>query len=47
MTLNAEAKKVRAEYYKEWRKKNPDKVRANQDRYWQRKAEQQKKAEQG
>ena len=27
----------RRNYMKEWRKKNPDKVRANQRRYWERK----------
>jgi hypothetical protein len=26
-------------YAKEWRAKNPDKVKANTERYWRRKAE--------
>lgn len=33
-----EARKARNAYYREWRKKNPDKVRATQMRYWEKKA---------
>ena len=29
---------ARRRYYREWRKKNPDKVRANNKRYWAKKA---------
>lgn len=29
----------RAEYYRVWRKKNPDKVRLYNKRYWERRAE--------
>lgn len=29
---------ARREYYREWRKKNPDKVKAIQERYWMKKA---------
>lgn len=31
-----EWKKSRREYMREWRKKNPDRVRRNNERYWQR-----------
>lgn len=40
--MEIDIEKVRAaqrEYYREWRAKNPDKVRAKNLRYWQRKAE--------
>lgn len=40
------AKQARREYYREWRRKNPDKVKATQQRYWLRKAEQIQRAEQ-
>lgn len=36
--MTDEAKKMRREYAREWRKKNPDKVRATLARYWERKA---------
>jgi len=32
-------KAYRAEYYRAWRKKNPDKVRDINARYWERRAE--------
>ena len=38
MCMTQEAKKARAAYAREWRRKNPDKQRANQQRYWERKA---------
>ena len=31
-------KQARRDYYKEWRRKNPDKVRASNERYWRKKA---------
>ena len=34
----AEIRKVNREYKKEWRKKNPDKVKAANERYWLKKA---------
>jgi hypothetical protein len=34
-----EAKALRAAYYRDWRKKNPDKVREINARYWERRAE--------
>lgn len=33
-----DAKTARREYYREWRKKNPEKVRAINERYWAKKA---------
>lgn len=35
--LSAEAVEARRAYYKEWRRKNPEKVRANNNRYWEKK----------
>ena len=32
-------KALRAEYYRDWRKKNPEKVREINSRYWKRRAE--------
>lgn len=43
--LSDEAKKARSEYAREWRRKNPDRVRANNQRYWQKKAAQRKEAD--
>ena len=31
--------KARREYQKQWRKKNPDKVKATQERFYQKKAQ--------
>lgn len=40
MTATQDAiRKAQAEYRREWRKKNPDKVKAAQDRYWTKKAQ--------
>ena len=39
------AKEARRAYQREWRRKNKDKVRANNLRYWERKA--QKDAQEG
>lgn len=38
--MTEEAKAARRAYKREWARRNPDKVKAIQDRYWQRKAEQ-------
>lgn len=38
ITPDEAANAARREYQREWRKKNPDKVRATQQRYWTRKA---------
>lgn len=37
--LSDEARKEKNRYAREWRKKNPDKVKATQERYWERKAQ--------
>jgi hypothetical protein len=34
----AEIRRANREYKKEWRKKNPDKVKASNERYWLKKA---------
>lgn len=34
---NKDARKLRNEYYRDWRKKNPEKVAAANRRYWERK----------
>lgn len=38
MTLSEEAKKAKREYQKQWREKNKDKVKSQQERYWEKKA---------
>ncbi|AGF59446.1 hypothetical protein B0P06_002215 [Clostridium saccharoperbutylacetonicum] len=38
--MNEKAKEQRNAYMKEWRKKNKEKVKAAQDRYWNKKAKQ-------
>jgi hypothetical protein len=35
-----QAKEARRRYYQEYRKRNPDRIKAAQDRYWLRKAQQ-------
>ena len=41
--LKEQAAKERREYFRQWRAKNPNKVRENNRRYWERRAA--KKAE--
>ena len=36
--LSEDAKEERRRYKREWNRKNPDKVKAAQKRYWERKA---------
>ncbi len=38
MNLEEIAREERRQYFKRWRKKNPDKVRENNRRYWKRRA---------
>lgn len=45
--LTEQAAKDRREYYRQWRAKNKDKVRENNRRYWERRAEKKAQAEQG
>ena len=41
------AKKIRREYQREWRKKNPDKVKEYNQRYWRRRALRELKEDKG
>lgn len=43
--LSAKALELRRAYQREWRLKNKDKVRANNRRYWERKAQKAVQAE--
>ena len=36
--LSEAAKEARRAYAREWRRRNPDKIRAARDRYWEKKA---------
>ncbi|WP_291650133.1 hypothetical protein [Clostridium sp.] len=36
--MEASAKLARREYMRQWRARNKDKVKANQERYWENKA---------
>ena len=38
-TMTDEARAKRAAYMRQWRKRNPDKVRESNRRYWERKAD--------
>ena len=38
ISMTEQAKAARREYKKQWAKNNPEKVKAQQDRYWTRKA---------
>ena len=44
-TMDINALAAKRAYMKEWRKNNPDKVKANQERYWKKKAIQMMEAE--
>ena len=37
--LTKEAKELKREYHRMWRKNNKDKVKKNNENYWKRKAE--------
>lgn len=43
--MDDRAKEARREYLREWRKKNPDKVKRTLERYWLKKAEEIRKAQ--
>lgn len=43
--MNEKAKELRRLYKREWNRKNPDKVKAAQAAYWERKAAAAEKAE--
>lgn len=40
MSMTEAAKEARRAYKREWNRRNPEKVRAAQERYWMRKAQQ-------
>ncbi len=39
-TISDQARAKRAEYYRDWRKRNPGKASEYQKRYWERKSQQ-------
>ncbi len=43
--MDDRAKEARREYLREWRRKNPDKVKRTMERYWLKKAEEIRKAQ--
>lgn len=43
--MTDKAKEARRAYKRKWAKENPDKIRAQQERYWNKKAEQAEQAE--
>ena len=40
MSMSEAAREARRAYKREWNRRNPDKVKAAQERYWNRKAQQ-------
>lgn len=46
MTLEERAREERREYFRQWRAKNPDKVKENNRRYWEKRAAKKDQAEQ-
>lgn len=44
--MTEQAKQAKREYQREWAKKNPDKVKAAQDRFWSKKAQEATQAQQ-
>lgn len=44
-TLEERAREERREYFRQWRAKNPDKVRENNRRYWEKRAAKKAEAE--
>lgn len=42
--MSYKANRSRAAYYREWRKKNPDKVRKYQETYWEKKYQEKRAA---
>ena len=45
-TMSENAAQARRDYYKEWRRKNPDKVSAYMKRYWEKKFQEKRSQEQ-
>lgn len=44
-SISKEAKQTRAEYYREWRKKNPGKTKEYAERYWDKKQKKEQQKE--
>lgn len=44
-TMEQKARELQREYQRQWRKKNPDKVREKNRRYWEKKAREQAEGE--
>ena len=42
--LTEAVREAKRQYMREWRKKNPERVKANNRRYWERKAQQMQKS---
>ena len=47
MTVTEKARLARNAYYREWRRKNPERNKAIQERYWVRKVERMKESSGG
>lgn len=45
MALEERAREERREYFRQWRAKNPDKIRENNRRYWEKRAAKKAQAE--
>ena len=45
--MNGKAKKARREYLKQWRQKNPERIRKYTETYWTKKAEEMEKQGEG
>ena len=43
--ISQEAKEARNAYYREWRKKNPEKVKRAQEKYWMKKVKEMQEQE--
>ncbi|MCR4745526.1 MAG: hypothetical protein K5894_09915 [Lachnospiraceae bacterium] len=44
-SLDEKAKEARRAYKRQWARNNPDKIRAQQERYWQKKAKERESLE--
>ena len=45
--LSQEAKEARRAYLRKWRRENPEKVKEQERRYWERKAQEMREQEEG
>ncbi len=43
--MSDQAKAAQLEYRREWARRNPDKIRAQQRRYWEKRAKRQQEAQ--